>query len=52
MEEMVKQLTALVSARPDWPYALVQLNRDACHMPLPREEHLSTLVLPAEGSAN
>ena len=58
MEEAVKQLTALVSTGPDWPYALVWLNGDACHMPLPREGHLSVLVVggtsrpPAEGSAN
>ena len=44
MEEVVKQLTALVSMRPDWPYALVQLNGDTCHVPLPREGHLSALV--------
>ena len=44
MEEAVKQLTALVSTRPDWPYALVRLNGDACHAPLPREGHLSILV--------
>ena len=36
MEEAVKQLTALVSTGPDWPYTLVQLNGDTCHMPLPR----------------
>ena len=44
MEKVVKQLTALVSTRPDWPYALVQLNEDAHHMPLPRQGHLSALV--------
>ena len=36
MEETVKQLTALVFTGPDWPYALVQLNGDAHHAPLPR----------------
>ena len=44
VEEAVKQLTTLVPTRLDWPYTLVQLNRDACHVPLPREEHLSVLV--------
>ena len=44
MGEMVKQLTALISTGPDWPYALVQLNADACHVPLPKERHLSILV--------
>ena len=37
MEEAVKQLTPLISAGPDWPYALMWLNRDACHVPLPGE---------------
>ena len=36
VEEAVKQLTALVSSGPNWLYALVQLNRDTCHVPLPR----------------
>ena len=51
MEQAVKQLTTLVSTRPDWPYALVQLNRDACHVPLPREGHLCTLVEGGTSSA-
>ena len=44
MEEAVKQLTTLISAGPDWPYALVWLNGDAHQMPLPTERHLSILV--------
>ena len=51
MEEAVKQLTALVSTRPDWPYTLVQLNRDTHHMPLPREGLLSILVEEGTSSA-
>ena len=51
MEEVVKQLTALMSNGPDWPYTLVWLNRDACHMPLPKEGHLSILVEGATSSA-
>ena len=51
MEDAVNQLTALVSTRPDWPYALVQLNRDAHHMPLPTEGHLSILVKGGTSSA-
>ena len=43
VEEAVKQLTALVSRGPNWPYALVQLNGDTCHAPLPRERHLGIL---------
>ena len=49
VEETVKQLTPLISTGPDWPYTLVWLNRDAHHMPLPREGHLSILV---EGSTS
>ena len=48
MEEAVEQLTTLVFSRPDWPYALVWLNGDACHVPLPREGHLS--ILPVGGT--
>ena len=45
VEEVVKQLTMpMVPTGADWPYALVQLNGDTCHVPLPREGHLSTLV--------
>ena len=51
MEEAVKQLTALVSTGPDWSLALLQLNGDACHMPLPREGHLSVLVEGGTSSA-
>ena len=49
VEEAVKQLTPLISTGPDWPYALVQLNRDSCHVLLPKEGHLSILV---EGSTS
>ena len=45
MEEAVKELTAWVSSGPDWPYALLQLNEDTCHAPLPKKGHLG--VLPA-----
>ena len=33
IDGVVKQLTQLASIGPNWPYALVQLNRDACHVP-------------------
>ena len=49
MEEAVKQLTPLVPTGPDWPYALLWLNRDACHVLLPMEGHLSVMV---EGSTS
>ena len=43
MEEAVRELTAWVSSGPNWPYALVQLNKDTCHVPLPKEGHLGIL---------
>ena len=43
MEEAVGNLTAWVSSGPDWPYTLVQLHEDTCHVPLPKEGHLGTL---------
>ena len=50
VEEAVKQLTALVSSGPNWPYALVWLNGDTHHAPLPREGHLS--ILPEGGTSS
>ena len=49
VEEAVRELATLFSSGPDWPYALVQLNEDTCHAPLPREGHLG--ILP-EGGTN
>ena len=43
MEEAVRELTAWVSSGPDWPYDLVWLNKDTCHVPLPKEGHLGIL---------
>ena len=48
MEEAVRELTIWVSSGPDWPYALVQLNEDTCHVPLPKEGHLG--ILPQGGA--
>ena len=39
-----KQLTQLASTGPNWPYALVWLNGDTCHMPLPTKGHLSVMA--------
>ena len=50
VEEAVKQLTALVSSGPDWPYALVWLNGHSCHVPVPREGHLC--ILPEGGTSS
>ena len=43
MKEAVRELTAWVSSGPNWPYALVQLNEDTHHVPLPKEGHLGIL---------
>ena len=48
MEEAVKELTTWVSSGPNWPYTLVQLNKDTCHAPLPKEGHLG--MSPAGGT--
>ena len=48
MEEAVKELTAWVSSRPDWPYTLVQLNEDTFHALLSKEGHLG--MLPTGGT--
>ena len=39
-----KQLTQLASTGPNCPYTFMQLNGDACHVPLPKEGHLSDLA--------
>ena len=46
----VKQPAQLASTGPNWPYALVQLNGDACHMPLPTEGHLH--LMKEENASN
>ena len=51
MEEAVKQLAPLIPTEPDWLYALVQLNADACLVPLPKEGHLSVLMEGGTSSA-
>ena len=48
MEEVVRELTAWVSSRPTWPYALVQLHKDTHHVPLPKERHPG--ILPQRGA--
>ena len=50
VEEAVKQLSALVSSVPVWPYTLVELNGYTCHEPLPREGHLC--ILPEGGTSS
>ena len=50
VEEAVRELTALVSSGPNWPYALVWLNKDTHHVPLPMEGHLG--ILPEGGTGS
>ena len=49
LEEAVRELTIWISSGPDWPYALVWLNEDIHHVPLPKEGPLG--ILP-EGGTN
>ena len=43
MEEAVGTLSAYITSRPDWPYALVQLYEGSSHTPLSRDKHLGIL---------
>ena len=45
LDSTVEQLAQLASTGPNWPYALVWLDGDACHVPLPKEHHLSILAM-------
>ena len=44
IDNSARQLAQLSSTGPNWPYALVWLNGDAHHMPLPTEDHLSVVM--------
>ena len=44
IDDPAEQLTQLASTGHNWPYALVQFNGDACHMPFPNKGHLSGMV--------
>ena len=44
IDNATKQLAQLGSTGSNWSYALVWLNGDACHMPLPKEGHQSVMV--------
>ena len=44
----VRELTAWVSSRPNWPYTLMWLHKDTYHVPLPKEGHLG--ILPQGGA--
>ena len=43
MEEVVRTLSAYISSRPDWLYALAQLYKGSSHTPLPKDKHLGVL---------
>ena len=49
IDEEVKQLTQPTSTGSNWPYALMQLNGHACHMPLPTKGHL---IVMTEGNTS
>ena len=49
IDDTVRKLVLLASSGLDWAYAFMQFNRDARHMPLPKEGHLSTMM---EGMPN
>ena len=43
MEEAVGTLSAYISSRPNWPYALAQLYEGSSHTPLPKDKHLGII---------
>ena len=44
IDDAAKQLAQLAFTGLNWPYALVQLNGDTHHTPLPTEGHLSVMM--------
>ena len=44
LDEVVKKLTLLINSGDNWAYTFVWLNKDAQHVPLPKEGHLSTMI--------
>ena len=44
LDSAVEQLAQLTSTGPNWPYTLVWLNGDTCHVTLPKKGHLSVLA--------
>ena len=43
MEEAIGTLSAYISSRPNWPYAIVQLYEGSSHTPFPKDKHLGVL---------
>ena len=44
IDDTARKLILLSSPRPNWPYTFVWFNGDACHVPLPKEGHLSAMT--------
>ena len=44
LDEAVKKLILLNTSGRNWAYTFVQLNKDAKHVPLPKEGHLNTMI--------
>ena len=44
IHNVVRKLTLLPSAGPNWPYTFVQFNGDAHHVSLPKEGYLSAMA--------
>ena len=44
IDDVARKLILLTSSMPNWPYMFMQFNRDACHVPLPKEGHLSAMT--------
>ena len=44
VDEVAKKLTLLINFGDNWAYNFVWLNKDAQHVPLPKEGHLSTMI--------
>ena len=49
MDEAVRKHTLLTTSSKNWAYAFVWFNKDAQHVPLPKEGHLSAMI---EGAPN
>ena len=44
LDEVMKKLTLFIDLGNYWAYSFVQLNKDAQHVPLSNESHLSAMV--------
>ena len=44
LDEVAKKLTLFINLGDNWAYTFVELNKNAQHVPLSNEGHLSTMV--------